>query len=112
MSRERFCKISRKNCEDRFWTLAPPVHPAPCFALVRGPWTGGGGGLSFVNQKTFSRTVGIVFLAIAILHLVRILIGWDAVIAGWLVPLWISWVVVLISGYLVYQGLKFSNTPQ
>ncbi len=59
-----------------------------------------------MNQKTFSSVVGIIFLVIAALHLVRILMGWEAIIAGWQVPLWVSGVAVVVAGYLGYQGIR------
>ena len=61
-----------------------------------------------MNQKTFSLVAGIIFLAIAVLHLTRILMGWEAVIAGWQVPVWVSWAGVVGAGYLGYQGVRRS----
>ncbi|MBI4122850.1 MAG: hypothetical protein HY458_00600 [Parcubacteria group bacterium] len=59
-----------------------------------------------MNQKTFSLVAGIIFLAIAVLHLTRILMGWEAIIAGWQVPVWVSWVGVVVAGYLGYKGVR------
>lgn len=50
--------------------------------------------------------VGAIFLVIAALHLARILMGWEAGIAGWQIPLWVSWVGVVVAGYLGYQGVR------
>ena len=62
-----------------------------------------------MNQKTFSRITGIVFLIIVVLHAVRIVYGWDAVIAGWSVPLWLSGVSVVLSAYLAFHGLTLGR---
>lgn len=32
--------------------------------------------------------------------------GWEAVIAGWQVPVWVSWVGVVVAGYLGYKGVR------
>jgi hypothetical protein len=35
-------------------------------------------------------------------------LGWSIVIDAWTVPLWLSWVGVIISGGLSYFGAKLS----
>lgn len=59
-----------------------------------------------MSPKNYHLVSGIVFLVIAVLHLARIVYGWEASIGGWLVPLWLSWVALVISSYLAYSGLK------
>jgi len=63
-----------------------------------------------MNQKTFSLISGFIFLLIAILHVVRIVYAWDAVIGGWEVPKWISWVAIAVGAYLGYEGLRLSKS--
>ncbi|MCP6719048.1 MAG: hypothetical protein KJI71_02305 [Patescibacteria group bacterium] len=65
-----------------------------------------------MNQKAFSLTAGIIFFIIALVHLTRIIMVWNAVVGSWAVPMWVSWIAVLIAGYLAYQGLKFGRKPQ
>lgn len=62
-----------------------------------------------MNQKSFSLTVGVIFLLIASLHALRLLLGWTAVIGGWTVPGWLSWLTLIVAGYLSYQGFKLSK---
>ena len=50
--------------------------------------------------------VGILFLIIAVLHALRLLYGWPAVIGTFVVPMWASWVAVVVAGTLSYHGLK------
>ena len=59
-----------------------------------------------MNQKTFTRIAGLVFSLVAVLHALRLLLKWDAVIGGWTVPMWISWVALAVSGYLAYTASK------
>jgi len=59
-----------------------------------------------MGQKTFTLTVGVVFSIIAVLHVLRLLFGWEAVIGGWHVPLWVSWAALAVSGYLGYTAFK------
>jgi hypothetical protein len=64
-----------------------------------------------MNHKTFSLVAGLIFSGMAILHLVRLVLGWQAMIAGMTVPLWASWVGILVAGYLAYEGLRLSRQP-
>lgn len=59
-----------------------------------------------MNHKTYMTVSTAIFGLLALLHLARILFGWDAVIGGWLVPMWVSWVALVIGGYLAYTGYK------
>lgn len=59
-----------------------------------------------MNQKTFTLTVGVVFSIIAVLHALRLLFGWQAVIGGWNVPTWLSGLALVVSGYLAYTAFK------
>ncbi|MEK7519275.1 MAG: hypothetical protein AAB565_00595 [Patescibacteria group bacterium] len=62
-----------------------------------------------MNHKKFSLVAGIIFLLIFILHLFRLIRGWDGVIGDWVLPMWLSWVALVITGYLAYKGLKLSG---
>ena len=59
-----------------------------------------------MNQKTFTLTAGTVFSLVALLHALRLLLGWDAVIGGWTVPMWFSWVALAFAGYLAFTAFK------
>ncbi len=62
-----------------------------------------------MNQKTFTVTVGVVFSLIAALHALRLLLRWEAVIGGWTVPFWLSWVALAVSGYLAYTAFNLGK---
>lgn len=53
-------------------------------------------------------TVG-VFLIIAILHACRIIFDWGALIAGFRIPLWVSWLAVLLAGSLAIVGFNLEK---
>ena len=59
-----------------------------------------------MNQKTFALTAGVVFSLVAVLHALRLLLGWDAVIGGWHVPMWLSGVALALAGYLAYTAFR------
>ena len=61
-----------------------------------------------MDQKTFTILAGVIFAVVALLHVLRILMGWPAAIGGWAVPMWLSWVGVVVAGGLSYFGLSLA----
>lgn len=45
-----------------------------------------------------------LFLVVAIMHLLRIIFGWQVEIGGLSIPFWVSWLGVLVAGVLAYFG--------
>jgi len=62
-----------------------------------------------MKKRDYIRYSGLLFLVVVALHLLRIFLGWDAVMGGWDVPLWVSWVAVVVVGYLAYSAYKLKN---
>ena len=62
-------------------------------------------------QRTFSLITAILFLLIAFLHAVRLLQGWQVTIGGAVVPIWVSWIGLVITAFLAYEGFRLSKTP-
>jgi len=59
-----------------------------------------------LRQQTFTKIAGAVFSLIAALHALRLLLGWDAVIGGWTVPLWLSWLALAAAAYLAFTAFN------
>ncbi|MSU56443.1 MAG: hypothetical protein EXS51_04040 [Candidatus Taylorbacteria bacterium] len=62
-----------------------------------------------MKQHDFALFSGSLFLIIGIAHLARVVLGWSVQIDGWNVPVWCSYVAVLVAGYLAFHGLKLSQ---
>jgi hypothetical protein len=62
-----------------------------------------------MSAKTFALVAGILFLLMTVGHLLRLLLGFEAVFAGWTVPTWVSIAGVPIFGYLAYSGLRLAR---
>jgi len=62
-----------------------------------------------MSLKIYLKTAGTIFLIIAVLHLLRLVLGWNAVFEGWSVPLWLSAVALVVAGYLAYEGFRLSK---
>ena len=61
-----------------------------------------------MTEKYFSTLAAAIFAVVAVLHLVRILMGWSIVIDGWTVPMWVSWLGLIIAGALSYYGARLA----
>ncbi len=62
-----------------------------------------------MSQKNFALVIGWVFAAVTVLHALRLLYNWEAVIGGWVVPMWLSGVGVVVAAYLSYHGFRLSK---
>jgi len=62
-----------------------------------------------MRQKTFSLVVGLTFLLIAVMHVLRLALKWEVVLNGWSVPMWVSVVAIVITAYLAFESLKLSR---
>ena len=65
--------------------------------------------VQIMSNKTYLRTVSFVFLIIAVLHVFRSVGEWEAVINNYTLPMWISWVAVLVAGFLAFRGYQISK---
>jgi len=59
-----------------------------------------------MDQRPYNIVTASLFLIIAVLHLLRIIFGWPARIGGLDIPLWLSWVALLVTGALAWFGFR------
>ena len=59
-----------------------------------------------MNNRIFLKTVGVIFSLIAVLHFFRLVLGWEAIIGGWVLPVWLSAVAVVVAAVLAYKAFK------
>ncbi len=62
-----------------------------------------------MNRPSYLLVSATIFLLICLLHVLRLLYGWSAVIGGWTVPMWVSWVAVVVSALLAYEGFRLAK---
>ena len=65
-----------------------------------------------MSQRTFSLIVGVVFLLIAVGHLVRVVLGATFGVEGMAIPMWPSVLVAIVMGYLALEGFRLSGKPK
>ena len=65
-----------------------------------------------MSEKAFSLSVGILFLLVALGHLLRVLFGVSFILSDIAIPIWPSLVAMLIAGFLSYEGFHFARKPR
>ncbi len=53
--------------------------------------------------------VGCVTGLVSLVHLVRAITGTSIFINDWMFPIWLSWVAVLVAGFVSYMSFKFAS---
>jgi hypothetical protein len=54
---------------------------------------------------------GALFAIVALVHVLRLALGWPAEIAGWAVPMWVSWIAVPAAAALSIWAFRLLKTP-
>ena len=62
-----------------------------------------------MNRKNYFFVTAVVFAVIGLFHLLRIVIGWEAVVAGWVVPIWISWIGLVVTAVFAFFGFTYGR---
>lgn len=60
------------------------------------------------RERTYALISGVIFGVVAVAHLWRVFSNAPIDIAGWNVPLWLSWVGVVLAAYLSYSSLHLA----
>lgn len=62
-----------------------------------------------LSSKMFYKISGVVFAVVGLLHLLRVVLGWNLVYAGWDFPAWLSLVAAVFLAYLSFSAFKLSG---
>jgi hypothetical protein len=65
-----------------------------------------------MNRKSYLLATAIVFSVIGVIHLLRIILGWEAVIGGWTVPMWPSWLALIVSAAFAHFGFTYARSDR
>ena len=63
-----------------------------------------------MTQRAFNAAAGTIFLAVAVLHALRLFRGWEVLIAGWHIPMWVSWAGLALAD-LDAMRAKYPDDP-
>jgi hypothetical protein len=56
--------------------------------------------------RSFCTLAAAIFALIAVLQLIRIVMGWSVTLNGVDVPIWPSWIAVIVAGALSFVGFR------
>ena len=62
-----------------------------------------------MNLKSFLFLIAMIFSAVSLIHLVRIVLNTDVMIGSWAIPIWMSVVVVIVGTIIACKSFKFSK---
>jgi len=57
-------------------------------------------------MRRYVQITGFVFGVMALVHVVRLILDWPAQVAGWVVPIWVSWAAIVIAGALCLWAFR------
>jgi hypothetical protein len=60
-----------------------------------------------MNQKTYFLTAAILFTFAALIHLTRVIKGWDLQLGPYLIPVWLSGLLVILAGFSAFSSFKY-----
>jgi len=59
-----------------------------------------------MTVRTYTITSSILFLLVAVLHLLRLILQVNLMIGSWYFPMWASIVAVVVAGFLSFAGFR------
>lgn len=62
-----------------------------------------------MTKNNFVSIVSFLLFIISVLHILRVFYGWESQIGNFVVPMWFSYVAVLLTGYLSFQGFRLAK---
>ncbi len=62
-----------------------------------------------MTKKTYFHISATVFTVVALMHVSRLVLGWQIIIGGFFIPLWASALGLIFAGALAYYGWLLEN---
>ncbi len=62
-----------------------------------------------MKRETYISVTALMLLFGGLVHFFRILYGWQVVIGGVEIPIWASWIGVLVAIFLVFSAASYST---
>lgn len=59
-----------------------------------------------MKEHTYFVLSAIVFAALAVLNILKLSYGWEMQLGSFAIPVWASWVCLVITGYMSYVALR------
>jgi hypothetical protein len=62
-------------------------------------------------MKPFTAIAVAVFAIVAVCHLLRLFAGWEVVVGGLGIPMWVSWIGLIFAGVLAVMVWRENRAP-
>lgn len=62
-----------------------------------------------LSSKMFYKVAGTVFAIVALLHIGRVLLGWNLILGPYNLPWWLSLVAFVVLAFLSYSAFKLAG---
>lgn len=59
-----------------------------------------------MKKKNYFYITSLIFLIVGLVHLFKIIVGFEIQISDMSFPLWLSWVEVVVAFYLAFGGFR------
>ena len=59
-----------------------------------------------MNQKNYCIVSGVFFVLVALAHLVRVIEGMSVHVEEYAIPMWVSWVAIVVPGALAIWAFR------
>ena len=59
-------------------------------------------------MRAYLLVSGVIFGAVALLHILRLSLNWSVDLAGWAVPFWFSWIGLIVAGALCIWAFRLA----
>jgi hypothetical protein len=61
------------------------------------------------TMRIYLQITGLIFGVVTLGHALRLIMHWPVQLAGWMVPMWLSWVAIVIAGSLCIWAFSLTG---
>ena len=65
-----------------------------------------------MGQRSYNALTAAIFTVVAVAHLLRVILGWTVQIGSWEIPIWVSWLALVVAGLLAWVGFRQNLRPR
>ena len=65
--------------------------------------------IDMLSAKTYFKITATIFFVVGLMHLLRLLNGWEVVLGGYVIPFWASIIGVCAAWFLSYSAYSLSS---
>mgnify|MGYP001579984004 CR=1 FL=1 len=62
--------------------------------------------MTHLEPSTYFKVTGLIFVVIVVLHVYRIFMDVTVNFGDWTVPIWVSWVALVVAAYLAWSAYQ------